>query len=94
MLDACKAVDSRIWGCAAMIDVDVLEAAGLTLSSEADPGTLIRRVTLNRSRAANLLDQDLRIMRALEERRTELAEVLTRQQTLDLAARVDEYGWC
>jgi DNA-binding GntR family transcriptional regulator len=55
---------------------------------------LIRRVTLNRSRAANLLDQDLRIMRALEERRTELAEVLTRQQTLDLAARVDEYHWC
>jgi DNA-binding GntR family transcriptional regulator len=53
---------------------------------------LIRRATLNRSRAASFLDQDLQIMGALEKRRTELAEVLTRQQTLDLAARVDEYS--
>jgi DNA-binding GntR family transcriptional regulator len=53
---------------------------------------LIRRATLERSRAASFLDQDLQIMGALEKRRTELAEVLTRQQTLDLAARVDEYG--
>jgi DNA-binding GntR family transcriptional regulator len=49
---------------------------------------LIRRVTLNRSRAASLLDQDLQIMGALEGRRTELAEVLTRQQTLDLAGYI------
>jgi DNA-binding GntR family transcriptional regulator len=53
---------------------------------------LIRRATLDRSRVASLLDQDLQIMRALEKRHTELAELLTRQQTLDLAARVDEYG--
>jgi hypothetical protein len=33
-------------------------------------------------------------MAALEERRTELAEVFTQRQTLDLAARVDEYSRC
>lgn len=53
---------------------------------------LMRRVTLNRAGAASLLNQDLQVMGALEDRRTELAEALTRQHTLALAAYVDEYS--
>ena len=52
----------------------------------------IRRATITqRDRAARSIIDHLKIIEALERRDTELAEKLTRQHTLDLAAHVDEY---
>jgi DNA-binding GntR family transcriptional regulator len=53
----------------------------------------IRRATISQSdRAARSIIDHLKIIEALEKRDTELAERLTRQHTLDLAAHVDRYG--
>jgi DNA-binding GntR family transcriptional regulator len=52
---------------------------------------LIRRAAVNRERAARFAAEDREIMRALEQRRTERAEWLTRTQALALA---DEYSHC
>jgi DNA-binding GntR family transcriptional regulator len=52
----------------------------------------IRRATITQSdRAARSIKDHLKIIEALERRDTELAERLTRQHTLDLAAHVDRY---
>ena len=52
----------------------------------------IRRATITQSdRAARSIIDHLKIIEALERRDTELAERLTRQHTLDLAAYVDRY---
>jgi DNA-binding GntR family transcriptional regulator len=52
----------------------------------------IRRATITQNdRAARSIVDHLRIIEALELRDTELAEQLTRQHTLDLAAHVDRY---
>jgi DNA-binding GntR family transcriptional regulator len=52
----------------------------------------IRRATITQSdRAARSIIDHLRIVEALERRDTELAERLSRQHTLDLAAHVDRY---
>ncbi|HEY6482621.1 MAG TPA: GntR family transcriptional regulator [Steroidobacteraceae bacterium] len=52
----------------------------------------IRRATITQSdRAARSIVDHLKIIEALERRDTELAERLTRQHTLDLAAHVDRY---
>ena len=52
----------------------------------------IRRATITQSdRAARSIIDHLKIIEALERRDTELAESLTRQHTLDLAAHVDRY---
>ena len=52
----------------------------------------IRRATITQSdRAARSIIDHLKIIEALERRETELAERLTRQHTLDLAAHVDRY---
>jgi DNA-binding GntR family transcriptional regulator len=52
----------------------------------------IRRATIAQNdRAARSIIDHLKIIEALEERDTELAERLTRQHTLDLAAHVDRY---
>jgi DNA-binding GntR family transcriptional regulator len=52
----------------------------------------IRRATISQSdRAARSIIDHLKIIEALERRDTELAEQLTRQHTLDLAAHVDRY---
>jgi DNA-binding GntR family transcriptional regulator len=52
----------------------------------------IRRATITQSdRAARSIKDQLKIIEALERRDTELAERLTRQHTLDLAAHVDRY---
>jgi DNA-binding GntR family transcriptional regulator len=52
----------------------------------------IRRATIVQSdRAARSIIDHLNIIEALERRDTELAERLTRQHTLDLAAHVDRY---
>lgn len=52
----------------------------------------IRRATISQSdRAARSIIDHLKIIEALERRDTELAERLTRQHTLDLAAHVDRY---
>jgi DNA-binding GntR family transcriptional regulator len=52
----------------------------------------IRRATISQNnRAARSIIEHLRIIEALERRDTELAERLTRQHTLDLAAHVDRY---
>jgi DNA-binding GntR family transcriptional regulator len=52
----------------------------------------IRRATISQNnRAARSIIDHLRIIEALERRDTELAERLTRQHTLDLAAHVDRY---
>ena len=52
----------------------------------------IRRATITQSdRAARSIIDHLKIIEALERRDTELAERLTRQHTLDLAAHVDRY---
>ena len=52
----------------------------------------IRRATISQSdRAARSIIDHLRIIEALERRDTELAERLSRQHTLDLAAHVDKY---
>jgi DNA-binding GntR family transcriptional regulator len=52
----------------------------------------IRRATITQSdRAARSIIDHLKIIEALEKRDTELAERLTRQHTLDLAAHVDRY---
>jgi DNA-binding GntR family transcriptional regulator len=52
----------------------------------------IRRATITQSdRAARSIVDHLNIIEALERRDTELAERLTRQHTLDLAAHVDRY---
>jgi DNA-binding GntR family transcriptional regulator len=52
----------------------------------------IRRATITQNdRAARSIVDHLRIIEALEKRDTELAEQLTRQHTLDLAAHVDRY---
>jgi DNA-binding GntR family transcriptional regulator len=53
----------------------------------------IRRATIAQSdRAARSIIDHLKIIEALERRDTELAERLTRQHTLDLAAHVERYG--
>ena len=53
----------------------------------------IRKATISQSdRAARSIVDHLKIIEALERRETELAEQLTRQHTLDLAAHVDRYG--
>jgi len=53
----------------------------------------IRRATITQSdRAARSIIDHLKIIEALERRDTELAERLTRQHTLDLAAHVERYG--
>ena len=53
----------------------------------------VRRATISQSdRAARSIIDHLKIIEALEKRDTELAERLTRQHTLDLAAHVDRYG--
>lgn len=52
----------------------------------------IRRATISQSnRAARSIIDHLKIIEALEKRDTELAERLTRQHTLDLAAHVERY---
>jgi DNA-binding GntR family transcriptional regulator len=52
----------------------------------------IRRATISQNnRAARSIIEHLKIIQALERRDTELAERLTRQHTLDLAAHVDRY---
>jgi DNA-binding GntR family transcriptional regulator len=52
----------------------------------------IRRATIiQNDRAARSIIDHLKIIEALERRDTELAERLTRQHTLDLAAHVDRY---
>ncbi len=52
----------------------------------------IRRATISQNnRAARSIIEHLRIIEALERRDTELAERLTRQHTLDLAAHVDRH---
>ena len=52
----------------------------------------IRKVTISQNqRAARSIIGHLRIIEALERRDTELAERLTRQHTLDLAAHVERY---
>jgi len=52
----------------------------------------IRRATISqRDRASRSIIDHLKIIEALEKRDTELAERLTRQHTLDLAAHVDRY---
>src|SRR5579863_6189032 len=52
----------------------------------------IRRATIIQSdRASRSIIDHLKIIEALEKRDTELAERLTRQHTLDLAAHVDRY---
>jgi DNA-binding GntR family transcriptional regulator len=52
----------------------------------------VRRATISQSdRAARSIIDHLKIIEALEKRDTELAERLTRQHTLDLAAHVDRY---
>jgi DNA-binding GntR family transcriptional regulator len=52
----------------------------------------IRRATISQSdRAARSIVDHLKIIEALERRDTELAERLTRQHTLDLAAHVERY---
>ena len=52
----------------------------------------IRRATITQNdRAARSIVDHLKIIEALERRETELAERLTRQHTLDLAAHVDSY---
>jgi len=52
----------------------------------------IRRATMSQNnRAARSIIEHLKIIEALERRDTELAERLTRQHTLDLAAHVDRY---
>ena len=52
----------------------------------------IRRATITQNdRAARSIIDHLKIIEALERRDTELAERLTRQHTLDLAAHVDRY---
>jgi DNA-binding GntR family transcriptional regulator len=52
----------------------------------------IRRATITQSdRAARSIIDHLKIIEALERRDTELAERLSRQHTLDLAAHVDRY---
>jgi DNA-binding GntR family transcriptional regulator len=52
----------------------------------------IRRATITQiDRAARSIIDHLKIIEALERRDTELAERLTRQHTLDLAAHVDRY---
>jgi DNA-binding GntR family transcriptional regulator len=53
----------------------------------------IRRATISQSdRASRSIVDHLKIIEALEKRETELAERLTRQHTLDLAAHVDRYA--
>ena len=52
----------------------------------------IRRATITQdNRASRSIIDHLKIIEALERRDTELAERLTRQHTLDLAAHVDRY---
>ena len=52
----------------------------------------IRRLTISQSdRAARSIIDHMQIIEALERRDTELAERLTRQHTLDLAAHVERY---
>ncbi len=52
----------------------------------------IRRATISQdNRAARSIIEHLKIIEALERRDTELAELLTRQHTLDLATHVDRY---
>lgn len=52
----------------------------------------VRRATISQSnRAARSIIDHLKIIEALEKRDTELAERLTRQHTLDLAAHVERY---
>jgi DNA-binding GntR family transcriptional regulator len=52
----------------------------------------IRRATISQNnRAARSIIEHLKIIEALERRDTELAERLTRQHTLDLAAHVDRH---
>ncbi len=52
----------------------------------------IRRATISQNnRAARSIIEHLKIIEALERRDTELAERLTRQHTLDLAAHVERY---
>ena len=52
----------------------------------------IRRATISQNnRAARSIIDHLKIIEALERRDTEVAERLTRQHTLDLAAHVDRY---
>jgi len=53
----------------------------------------IRRATISQSdRASRSIIDHLKIIEALEKRDTELAERLTRQHTLDLAAHVDRHA--
>jgi len=53
----------------------------------------IRTATISQNdRAARSIIDHLKIIEALERRDTELAERLTRQHTLDLAAHVERYG--
>jgi DNA-binding GntR family transcriptional regulator len=53
----------------------------------------IRKATISQdNRAARSIIDHLKIIEALERRDTELAERLTRQHTLDLAAHVERYG--
>ena len=52
----------------------------------------IRRLTISQSdRAARSIEDHMRIIEALEQRDTELAERLVRQHSLDLAAYVDKH---
>ena len=52
----------------------------------------IRKATISQdNRAARSIIDHLKIIEALERRDTELAERLTRQHTLDLAAHVERY---
>src|SRR5450432_1798797 len=53
----------------------------------------IRRMTISqKDRAARSIVDHMRIIEALEQRNTELAERLVRQHSLDLAAHVEKYG--
>ena len=53
----------------------------------------IRKATISQNdRAARSIVDHLNIIEALERRDTELAETLTRQHTLDLAAHVEQHG--
>lgn len=75
----------------------VIKLGGSQLIEDATRNLLIhvraiRRATISQSdRAARSIIEHLRIIEALEHRDTELAERLTRQHTLDLAAHVERY---
>ena len=76
----------------------IIELGGSRLIGEATKNLFIhvraiRKATISQDdRAARSIVDHLKIIEALERRDTELAERLTRQHTLDLAAHVERHG--